>query len=70
MVNDSKDVVWREDVPFSGSEQYCRGSWGSNPPKTHNFLAVVGNSRYKIAKRQTAITFEPINGNECNFQDT
>ena len=43
---------------------------GVKSPKTHNFLALIGNSHYKVAKRQSAITFEPINGNEWNFQDT
>jgi hypothetical protein len=33
MVNGSKDVVWRKDVPFGGQNNYCRGFWGSNPPK-------------------------------------
>jgi hypothetical protein len=65
MVNGSKDVVWRKNVPFGDQNNIVElGSWGSNPPKTHNFLAVIGNSHYKVPKRQSAITFEPINGNE------
>jgi hypothetical protein len=64
MVNGSKDVVWRKDVPFGGQNNIVEGLGGQIPPKTHNFLAVIGNSHYKVAKRQTAITFEPINGNE------
>jgi hypothetical protein len=63
MVNGSKDVVWRKDVPFGGQNNIFEGL-GVKSPKTHNFLAVIGNSHYKVAKRQTAITFEPINGNE------
>jgi hypothetical protein len=63
MVNGSKDVVWRKDVPFGGQNNIVEGL-GVKSPKTHNFLAVIGNSHYKVAKRQSAITFEPINGNE------
>jgi hypothetical protein len=63
MVNGSKDVVWRKDVPFGGQNNIVEGLGGQMPPK-HNFLAVIGNSHYKVAKRQSAITFEPINGNE------
>jgi hypothetical protein len=70
MVNGSKDVVWREDMPFAGQNNIVEGLGGQMPPKTHNFLAVIGNSHYKVAKRQSAITFEPITGNESNFQDT
>jgi hypothetical protein len=36
---------------------------GVKSPKTHKLLAVIGNSHYKVTKRQSAITFEPINGN-------
>jgi hypothetical protein len=63
MVNGSNDVVWRKDVPFGGQNNIVEGLGGQIPPK-HNFLAVIGNSHYKVAKIQTAITFEPINGNE------
>jgi hypothetical protein len=64
MVNGSKDVVWSKKVPFGGQNNIVEGLGGQIPPKTHNFLAVIGNSHYKVAKRQTAITFEPINGIE------
>jgi hypothetical protein len=63
MVNGSKDVVWRKDVSFGGHNNTFEGL-GGQIPKTHNFLAAIGNSHYKVAKRQSAITFEPINGNE------
>ena len=63
MVNGSKDVVWRKDVPFGGQNNIVEGLGGQIPPK-HNFLAGIGNSHCKVAKRQSAITFEPINGNE------
>jgi hypothetical protein len=64
MVNGSKVVVWRKDVPFGGQNNIVEGLGGQIPPKTHNFLALIGNSHYKVAKRQSAITFEPINGHE------
>jgi hypothetical protein len=67
MVNGSKDVVWRKDVPFGGQNNIVEGL-GVKSPKTHNFLAVMGNSHYKVAKRQSAITFEPINGKTENFR--
>jgi hypothetical protein len=63
MVNGSKDVVWRKEVPFWGQNNIVEGLGGQIPPK-HNILALIGNSHYKVAKRQTAITFEPINGIE------
>jgi hypothetical protein len=64
MVYGSKDVVWRKHVPFRGQNEIVEGLGGQIPPKTHNFLAVIGNSHYEVAKRQSAITFEPINANE------
>jgi hypothetical protein len=63
MVNGSKDVVWRKDVPF-GVRIILSRVLVVKSPKTHNYLAGIGNSHYKVAKRQGAITFEPINGNE------
>jgi hypothetical protein len=54
MVNGSKDVVWRNDVPFGGQNNIVEGL-GVKSPKTHNFLALIGNSHYKVAKRQTAM---------------
>jgi hypothetical protein len=64
MVNGSKDVVWRKEVPFGDQNKIVEGLGGQIPPKTHNFFALIGNSHYKVAKRQSAITFEPINRNE------
>jgi hypothetical protein len=63
MVNGSKDVVWRKDVPF-GVRIILSRVLGVKSPQNTQFLAVIGNSHYKVAKRQSAITFEPINGNE------
>jgi hypothetical protein len=63
MVNGSKDVVWRK-MCLLGVRIILSRVLGVKSPKTHNFLAVIGNSHYKVAKRQSAITFEPINGNE------
>jgi hypothetical protein len=59
-----KTLFGGKDVPFGGQNNIVVGSSGSNPKKTHIFLTVIGNCHYKVAKRQTAITFEPINGNE------
>jgi hypothetical protein len=64
MVNGSKDVVWRKEVPFGGQNNIVEGLGGQIPPKHTIFWPVIGNSHYKVAKRQTAITFEPINGIE------
>jgi hypothetical protein len=57
MVNGSKDMIWRKEVSFGGQNNIVEGLGGQIPPKTHNFLAVIGNSYYKVARRQTAITF-------------
>jgi hypothetical protein len=39
MVNGSKDVVWRKEVPFWSQNNIVEGLGGQIPPK-HNFLAV------------------------------
>jgi hypothetical protein len=33
MVNGSKDVVWRKDVPFGGQNKIVEGLGGQIPPK-------------------------------------
>jgi hypothetical protein len=63
MINGSKDVVWRKEVPFGGQNEIFEGL-GVKSPHNTQFLAVIGNSHYKVAKRQSAITFEPINRNK------
>ena len=63
MVNGSKDVAWCKDVPFGGQNKIVKG-FGVKSPKTHMFWAVIGNSHDKVAKRESAITFEPIKGNQ------
>jgi hypothetical protein len=37
MVNGSKDVVWRKDVPFGGQNNIVEGLGGQIPPKTQFF---------------------------------
>jgi hypothetical protein len=37
MVNSSKDVVWRKNVPFGGQNNIVEGSWGQIPQNTQFF---------------------------------
>jgi hypothetical protein len=37
MVNGSKDVVWRQDVPFGGQNNIVEGLGGQIPPKHTTF---------------------------------
>jgi hypothetical protein len=37
MVNGSKDVVWRKDVPFGGQNNIVEGLGGQIPPKHTTF---------------------------------
>jgi hypothetical protein len=60
MVNGSKDVVWRKEVPFGGQNNIVEGLGGQIPQNTQ-FFGLNREFPLKVAKRQTAITFEPIN---------